>query len=500
MENNLPIHLQEVIFGSSEPKVSRMISKLEQEGKIKKIAPRLYTGNLEATPEAIIRQNLFIILGRLFPGAVLSHRSAFEFQPTSSKQIFLTYSYTKKTTLPGITLRFLKGEGPIDGDNPLSGQLFVSQRERAFLENLQTSRKPGPDSKTLTYPELEDRLEQVVRINGEDELNKLRDRARILANKLGLQKEFTKLDKLISAILSTHSSRILTSPLALARAFGTPFDPGRYKLFGKLFRELQQHEFKLVEEKNKDLNSFRNVAFYEGYFSNYIEGTIFEIEEAKRIIDTQMPLPARNEDSHDILGTYKIVSNRKEMATTPDSPEELISILQYRHQVLLSAREDKLPGEFKNKNNLAGQTTFVDVSLVRGTLIKGFEFYAALRQPFSKAAYMMFMISEIHPFLDGNGRIARIMMNAELVAGNQSKIIIPNVFREDYLLSLRKLTRQHDPLPYIRMLAKAHEFSATIYGDSMDDIQRKLEHSNAFHLPDEAILKIIDSDTGDYSQ
>lgn len=497
MENNLPIHLQEVIFGSSEPKVSKMISKLEKEGKIKKIAPRLYTGNLEATPEAIIRQNLFIILGRLFPGAVLSHRSAFEFQPTLSKQIFLTYSYTRKSTLPGVTLRFLEGKGPVDGDNPLSGQLFVSQRERAFLENLQTSRKPGPDSKTLTYPELENRLEQVVRINGEDELNKLRDRARILSNKLGMQKEFSKLDKLISAILSTHSSRILTSPLALARAFGTPFDPGRYELFGKLFRELQQHEFKLVEEKNKDLNSFRSVAFYEGYFSNYIEGTIFEIEEAKRIIDTQMPLPARNEDSHDILGTYKIVSNRKEMATTPDSPEELISILQYRHQVLLSAREDKLPGEFKNKNNLAGQTAFVDLSLVRGTLIKGFEFYASLRQPFSKAAYMMFMISEIHPFLDGNGRIARIMMNAELVAGNQSKIIIPNVFREDYLLSLRKLTRQHDPLPYIRMLAKAHEFSATIYGDSMDEIQRKLEQSNAFHMPDEAKLKIIGSDTGE---
>ncbi|GAI76162.1 unnamed protein product, partial [marine sediment metagenome] len=28
---------------------------------------------------------------------------------------------------------------------------------------------------------------------------------------------------------------------------------------------------------------------------------------------------------------------------------------------------------------------------------------------------IMFVISEIHPFLDGNGRIARVMMNAELV-------------------------------------------------------------------------------------
>jgi len=35
------------------------------------------------------------------------------------------------------------------------------------------------------------------------------------------------------------------------------------------------------------------------------------------------------------------------------------------------------------------------------------------------------MICEIHPFLDGNGRIARVMINAELVSANQSKII-PN--------------------------------------------------------------------------
>ncbi|MEZ4848656.1 MAG: Fic family protein [Bacteroidia bacterium] len=194
------------------------------------------------------------------------------------------------------------------------------------------------------------------------------------------------------------------------------------------------------------------------------------------------------------MGTYKLVSNKKEMSITPKSTDELISILQYRHKILLSAREDKAPGKFKNKNNFAGETSFVDLNLVKGTLIKGFELYSALNDPFAKAAYIMFMISEIHPFLDGNGRIARIMMNAELVRANQSKIMIPNVFREDYILSLRRLTRQHDPEPYIRMLSRAHEFSSTIFGESMDEIQTKLERSNAFLLPEEGRLKIITTD------
>ncbi|WP_290706739.1 Fic family protein [Flavihumibacter sp. CACIAM 22H1] len=81
---------------------------------------------------------------------------------------------------------------------------------------------------------------------------------------------------------------------------------------------------------------------------------------------------------------------------------------------MLQARKTENPGEFKDKNNRAGTTEFVDNELVAGTLKKGFDWYSLLQHPFAKAAYMMFMISEVHPFLDGNGRMARVMMNAEL--------------------------------------------------------------------------------------
>lgn len=489
MEKNIPIHLQDIIFGSSDSKTSKRISKLEKEGKIKKIAPRLYTGNLKDDSQKIIRRNLLSILGHLYPNAVLSHRSALEFKPTSSGQIFLTHSYTKKVTLPGVVIRFLKGPGPISGDNIIAGQLYASQRERALLENLQTSRKPGADSKTLSYPEIEERLEQIVRVNGESELNKVRDRAREISIELEMEKEFEKLDKIISALLTTHSSRILKSSIATARAFGVPYDPSRYELFKSLYHELIQYEFKYIEERNTEQNSFRNFAFFESYFSNYIEGTIFEIDEAKEIIETQKPMASRNEDSHDVLGTYKLVSNVKEMNITPNTPEELIEILKYRHQILLSARTNMNPGEFKDKNNFAGHTSFVDMELVNGTLIKSFDFYSGLNHPFAKAAYIMFVISEIHPFLDGNGRIARVMMNAELVSANQSKIIIPNVYREDYILALRKLTRQREPQAFVRMLTRIHEFSSTISGNNMDQMQSIIEQSNAFLESSEGKLK-----------
>lgn len=456
---------------------------------VRKLAPRIYTSNLEDSPEDIIRRNIFPILGNLYPDAVLSHRSAFEFAPTSTGQLFVTYKYTKKIKFPGITVRLMEGNPAIEGDVPFSGELMVSQRERAFLENLQVSRQTGPDSKTLTFPQIEAKLEKIIRVNGTEELNKVRDRARVISKELGMETEFDKLNKIISALLSTRPVEELKSKIAIARSTGNPYDPARIQLFELLFRELKQNEFKYREEKNTTTAAYRNFAFYESYFSNYIEGTVFEIDEAKKVIATQQPIPSRNEDSHDILGTYQLVSNIREMKITPYSPENFLEILQYRHQILLSARKDKNPGQFKDKNNRAGDTEFVDMELVRGTLMQSFDLYRALSHPFAKAAFIMFVVSEVHPFLDGNGRMARIMMNAELTAGFQTKIIIPTVYREDYLGGLRRLTRANDPTVYIRMLERAQAFSDTLSASDIDSMEVQLTKCNAFVESSEGVLK-----------
>ncbi len=490
MEKNLALHLQEVICSPQDPKIYNQIKKLIIAGTIRKIAPRIYSSNLDEPVEGIIRRNIFQILGNLYPGILLSHRSAFEFQPTKTGQLFLTTSYTKKIMLPGITLQFIEGPPPILGDNQFSGELFVSQRARAFLENLQVSKKIGSVSKCLSLPEIEERLEQIIRVNGEDEINKLRDQARAISNELNMSKEFERLNRMISALLNTKTSKILSSPLAKARAFGKPYDPARLELFEMLFRELQKTEFPYREEKNTSPTSFRNFAFFESYFSNYIEGTVFEIDEAKKIIQTNKPLPARNDDSHDVLGTYRIVSNKKEMQITPSTTDELFKIISLRHSILMNARLEKNPGLFKDKNNFAGSTAFVDFNLVKGTLEQSFSFYKLLDHPFAKAAFIMFVISEVHPFLDGNGRIARVMMNAELVKAGQSKIIIPTVFREDYVGALKKFTKQRKCDTYIKMLQRAHEFTANVYNENMNAMQEYLSSCNAFFEDADIILKI----------
>lgn len=86
--------------------------------KIRRIAPKLYTTNLKDPPESVIRRHLYHILARYYPGAVVSHRSELEGGVARDDTIFLTYKYTKRVTLPGITIRLLKGEVSIEGDSP----------------------------------------------------------------------------------------------------------------------------------------------------------------------------------------------------------------------------------------------------------------------------------------------------------------------------------------------------------------------------------------------
>ncbi|MDE5612992.1 MAG: Fic family protein [Odoribacter sp.] len=482
---------KEIIFGSSDANVSRELTKKEKNGELRKVAPRIYTSNLVDSLENIVRRNLIDILVYRYPNALISHRSAKEMRPTATGDFFLTNSTTRRVTdLPGITLNFIKGPKATSQDIPLMG-IHISGEYRYMLENMQISRKSGDESRILPISVIENKLEQLLLTGGEDRLNQYRDELRKVANELGMQTEFAKLNNIISALLSTHNTKVLSTDSAKALASGNPFDPTRVELFEILFEEIKDRYFIIRNNRNTDEESFRLFSFFESYFSNYIEGTEFDVEEAKAIVDSGIPMPRRNEDSHDILGTFKILSNRAEMMQTPTSPKELFAILSHRHSVLLEGRPHMNPGVFKMKNNRAGQTEFVAHQLVKGTLSQGFKYYAALTDPFARAIFIMFMISEVHPFNDGNGRIARVMMNAELVRADQSRIIVPTVFREDYLLALRKLTRRKDPLAYINVMTKLHQFSDNLYGNDFTELKNYLATCNAYEEPSQARLQII---------
>ena len=483
----------EIIFSSSNKSTSYQITKAEKEGKIKKIAPRIYTTNLRDSAEYIIKRHFFDILKWRFPNAVISHRSASELRPTGTGNFFITSNYTKKITdLKGITLNVQEGKPALESDINLGG-IYVSSEWRWILENMQSSRKKGSESKIFPVGLIENKLEKIIIREGEEGINKFRDKAKDIAVQLEFNDEFNKLNNIISALLNTHNTDVLSSDSAKARAVGMPFDAKRVELFEILYDKLKDYYFPERPEKNTSEDSFRLFAFFEAYFSNYIEGTEFTIEDAKKIVDTGIVIPKRIKDSHDILGTFQVVSNSYEMNITPATVEDLISILKRRHLTMMQGRGEEVnAGEFKVQNNRAGNTEFVDYTLVEGTLKQGFKYYATLSDPMAKAIFIMFIIAEVHPFTDGNGRISRIMGNAELFKSGLSKIIVPTVYREDYIMSLKKLTNRKEPDTFIRVMDKLQYFSNNIFGDNFDELNNYFKVTNAYKEPSEGKLNIID--------
>jgi hypothetical protein len=444
----------------------------------------LYVSVPEARTAQTIRDAWSLIVARLFPDALISHRTALEFIPDAAGQIFITAATRRTVTYPGLILRFVEGPGPLPDDPPFL-TLRCSSQARAFLENLSTRSASG--SRVLPIDRLEHRLEQLLHLGGEPELNKLRDRAHEIARELGWQRQLARLDSLIGGLLGTRAGGV-TSAIARARAAGEPFDAACLRRLQVLFAALRSPLPAIVDSFIAP-DHHRNKAFFEAYFSNYIEGTTFEIAEAEEIVfDHRIPA-SRPKDAHDIVGTFEIVSDLAEMRRAPMGFEQLVDVLRARHLTMMVRRPEAEPGAFKTKPNRAGDTEFVHPEYVSGTLRRGIELCRDVPAGLARAIFMMFLITDVHPFVDGNGRIARIMMNAELVSAGQSTIIIPTVFRDDYLQALRALTRRDRPELLVRTLVRAQQLSHREFSP-YPQILAELTRRNWFREPDDA--RIID--------
>jgi hypothetical protein len=477
------------VFVSDSGK-SPQVSRLRRGGRLRKLGPRLYTTNLDNPPEDIILRNLWQIVAKLAPGGVVSHRTALEMKPSPGGVVFITGKADKTIKLPGLIIRLIKGPGALPGDTAYIGGLRLASRARAFLENLQPSRRRDLVAKTVGRKEIEARLVGIARIHDLGELNKLRDRARKIAKALGAEAEFAVLDDIIGALHRTRTAR-LSAPEALAIAVGKGYDPDRVPLFAALHAALRTAVPRDRPVAQTQDQAFRNAAFFDAYFSNYIEGTRFEVGEAIDIVFNNVIPERRPADAHDVLGTYQIVGSLADMTRVPGSFDEFARLLKERHRKIMSARPDMEPGMFKTKPNQAGATMFVAPLLVRGTLEQGWQFHRSLDRPFDRALFIMFLIAEVHPFNDGNGRVARTMMNAELIAAGQCRIFIPSVYRNEYVGSLKRLTNHGDASAFIRVMDAAQDFVSRIDFAGLDSAQAVLAACNAFKDPGEDVKLLM---------
>jgi hypothetical protein len=460
-------------------------SRAQRRGELRRLARGLYTWNLDEPPERLLHRRWMDVAALYFPDSVLVGRSAVEAKPAADGSLFLDSgplpANPSAVRLPGLVLRPRAGPGPIEGDMQF-GPLHRSGEARTALDNVGPSRARAGVARTLTSAQLEEWLERIARNRGEADLLRIRDEARQIAPLLGAEDERRRLDELIASLLGTGDTRLVTAS-ARARGRRRPFDAARVGLFETL-RGALAGLVPPVRPEPPDPN--RVFAFFEAYFSNFIEGTEFEVEEAEEIVFEGLIPEQRSEDAHDILGTFRVVTDAGLRARAPRDADDFADLIRELNRNILEGRPDQAPGEWKQRPNRAGGTSFVAPDLVVGTLEEAWRFYETLPAGLARGLFALFAVSEVHPFADGNGRVSRALLNAELSAARQCRITIPLCYRADYLGALRAMSRQSSPGLLLRMADRAQRWATLVDWSGLDRALPQLEATNALVPPDQA--------------
>lgn len=441
------------IFLASDFTSTRARQRRVEDGIVMSLARGVWTDAVGAVPEEIVAAKWQEIIGRLLPTAVISDRSGFALRPTNG-ELFVSHPRATPLRLPGLTV-YPDGsrEHRHDDDQPLDlhGRLYASSVARALIDNAEQRGRPAAVRRRLTLEELHDQIVHIVTTSTPTQVDNILAAVECDVNKAAA----SSIKVFVEAARGERDSVDTTSRSMRAAQHREAYDADRVRRFRQFAADLSRQ--KLVQRYVDDTSKMAYVAFYEAYFSNYIEGSTLSIEEARRVVFFGDEV-GKADDAHDMRGTWQIVSDNAEMSRFPNDADEFMAMLRDRHQVVMAGRPDKLPGSWKTEANRAGATLFVDPNQVPGTLRAGWEEGQVLTDPFQRATYMMFLVSEVHPFADGNGRSARIAANGELVAAGHHRIIVPTVLRTDYLSALTRATADGGPDGLHRVLEHAQRW------------------------------------------
>jgi len=468
-----------VIFANDRNRAS--LARADKSGRVRRVARGIYTDELDRSDEEVVAWHRWEIVAHLIPDAIIVDRSAAGGGAPAHGTLFVaSQTRSRNVVLPGLVVAVRAGPR-LPSDQMWTEGLAISSPARTLVDNLAVSRGRTSVARTLSRAELGDWVARQAQVVGDRRLKRLRDDARQIADELRVAHRAGEVDALVGAALGTRPV-VGGSRLLAAQAAGRGYDEERVRRFDEVASQL----LKLVpsEEVPASLPAAADevgssLGFWEAYLSNHIEGTVFAVEQAEKIVATGEPPTDRPADGHDILGTFRVVTDPVERVRVPRSGEELLEILLARHAEILGGRPESGPRRWKREQNQAGSYVFVQPGLVEGTLAQGFIHRDRLTSPFAKALFMFYLVSEVHPFSDGNGRVARTLMNAELSHAGQGRVLIPIVWRNEYLSAVRQLSRQGNVELYTRTLGFAWRWTAAMHWWDPMTTKATLERTNA---------------------
>lgn len=204
------------------------------------------------------------------------------------------------------------------------------------------------------------------------------------------------------------------------------------------------------------------------YNSNAIEGNSLTLKETFLVVNEGLTVKGKPLKDHleakDHHSALQYLYEMIEKGRRNTMSEQLIRSL---HEIIMQETDKEWAGRYRNSNVIIGGADHKppDALEVPNQMQKLIHWLASQKKklhPVELAALLHHKLVYIHPFLDGNGRTARLVMNVLLMQKDYPLVIILKNDRKKYYNILDKADKNNYE-PLIRFIAQSVERSLDIY-------------------------------------
>ncbi|AMO58717.1 hypothetical protein GZ77_17515 [Endozoicomonas montiporae] len=200
------------------------------------------------------------------------------------------------------------------------------------------------------------------------------------------------------------------------------------------------------------------------YHSNAIEGNTLTLKETKVILEG-ITVGGKSMREH-----FEAINHKEaiEWVEAVVAKHEVLSerLIKSIHHLVLKNIDDSNAGAYRTENAIiaGAQHTPADHLHVPHQMERLIEWYEQQgAHPVERAARFHVDFVGIHPFVDGNGRTARLLMNFDLMTSGYLPVIIKTEHRLAYYEALDKAHTQQDYQDFIVLVAQAQEEALSRY-------------------------------------
>jgi Fic family protein len=202
------------------------------------------------------------------------------------------------------------------------------------------------------------------------------------------------------------------------------------------------------------------------YHSNAIEGSTLTLRETEVVLHEGLTVGGKTLREHLEAINHKHAIDFVEALARETEPLTENNLRQI-HALVLKGIDDEEAGRYRRGQVRITGSEFVppEAMAVPGLMHDFVEWLNGEAQslsPVERAALAHFRLVDIHPFTDGNGRTARLLMNLLLLRDGYPPAVVR---REERLAYYEALDKAHagETGPFVLMMAEAVERSLDIY-------------------------------------